>query len=199
MNLSRSWPFWPLQAAVIDLRFSSSWAHLSSVNAVCSWLLVSTCMSSSLSPLSSISCPKPCTLSVSLTCPASYRSPAASLEPCIWYEAAHPLNCLSSVIYKFINWSCCARRCPLVSSGPRPWRLWIRADRPEALPAAAGLLTEGNDQVKALAAGSSQRLGRACCHLCLFVRLQPWWESPCIPAWSLLCNTVTSFCAYTYL
>ena len=120
-NLSRSSPFWPLQAAVIDLRFSSSWAHLSSVNAVCSWLLVSTCMSSSLSPLSSISCPKPCTVSVSLTCPASYRSPAVSLEP--WYEAAHPLNCLSSVIYKFIDWSCCARRCPLVASGPRSWRI----------------------------------------------------------------------------
>jgi len=46
---------------------------------------------------------------------------AASLEP--WYEAAHPLNCLSSVIYKFIDWSCCARRCPLVASGPRSWRI----------------------------------------------------------------------------
>ena len=46
---------------------------------------------------------------------------AASLEP--WYEATHPLNCLSSVIYKFIDWSCCARRCPLVASGPRSWRI----------------------------------------------------------------------------
>jgi hypothetical protein len=167
-----------------------------SVNVVCSWLLVSTRMSSSLSPLLPISCPKPCMLSVSLTCPASYRSISSRERwTMVW-------SCSSSqlFVWRHLQVHQLELLCPtLPIGGQRTMAMKIvNTCRLSRGPAGCrGTADGGARPGEALAAG--HRLRRACCHLCLFVRLQPWWESPCIPAWSLLCNTVTGFCAYTYL